>query len=206
MTDNNFLAFQYAAGLLDEEQKRAIDRNEEFEKALSEWHLRLTLLNSQAPLTEKSAQIIWQNVNAQIQQDLKSNKISIVSAAIEYWRYLLSGIGGLGLFISVILFNQSANAQLGWNVETDLSKQQISVSVTTHKHTNKNKVCTLWAAKDKKILLIGRMPEVGQKTFKISKQTSKILKGAQMIISNEYKEKTHFYQPTIIDYKGKWII
>ncbi len=36
MTDNNFLAFQYAAGLLDEEQKRASDRNEEFEKALSE--------------------------------------------------------------------------------------------------------------------------------------------------------------------------
>ncbi|MDC9727238.1 MAG: hypothetical protein PSN35_05335 [Candidatus Thioglobus sp.] len=206
MSDDNFLAFQYAMGLLDEEQKQAIKKTQAFEETLLEWQLHLSRLNIQAPLEEESAQIIWQNVNAQIQQNLKSNKASIISTLLRYWRYILSSIASLGLLLSITLVNQTAHAQLGWDINTDLSKQKIFITTTTHQHLDHTNTCTLWVKKDNKVLLIGLMPETGKKTLDINEKTLTMLKGGEMIISFEDKDAPLPSKPTVIDYQGKWII
>lgn len=205
MIDNNFLAFQYAMGLLDEEQKQTIKKTQDFENMLLEWQLYLSRLNIQAPLEKESAQIIWQNVNTQIQQNLKPSKTGIIDTLPRYWHYVLSGIASLGLLLSVTLVNQTAYAQLDWDINTNLSKQKIFITATTHQHTDETNACTLWVKKDNELLLIGSMPETGVKTFNISKKISTMIQGGEMIISLEAKNAP-VSSPTIIDYQKKWII
>lgn len=48
-------------------KSKLLKKTQAFKKALLEWQLHLSGLNVQAPLREKYAQIIWQNVNAEIQ-------------------------------------------------------------------------------------------------------------------------------------------
>lgn len=107
---------------------------------------------------------------------------------LGYWHYLLSGATGLGLFLSIVLANQTANAQLGWDINTNLSKQQISVVTTTHQHPDETSTCVLWIKKGSKVLLIGSMPETGKKTFNINEKTLAMFKGGEIIISFENKK------------------
>ncbi len=209
MSDYNFLAFQYALGLLNDVEKQAIEPNEEFNQALKKWQLHLTGLNTQAPLEQQSADKIWQAVNRRIKQEVKQQaqvkKTNVIGSWLNSWRYVLSGVGGLGLLISINLFNQTANAQLGWDIDTDLAKQQVSIVTTTHKHTDKASVCTLWIKDGDKVLLIGTMPETGKKTFTINTQILNMMQTGEMIISFENKDNPAPL-PSIIQYQQKWFI
>ena len=209
MTDYNFLALQYALGLLSKQEKQAIERTQEFEQALKQWQLHLTQLNTYAPLSKESAQQVWQKINAQLAQSaapiVKSASANIIATFLGAWRYLLSGFAGLGLLFSIILFNQAAHAQAGWDIDTDLSKQQLFITVTTHRHADKKNACTLWVKKDGKILRIGLMPETGQKTFQITQKTLDMIQGGEVIISLEDKNNPATL-PTNIDYQSKWVI
>lgn len=203
MPDNDFLAFQYALGLLNKEQKQAIDKTEDFEQALLKWQLHLSNLTAKAPLNKESADVIWQNIDKQIQPNLQSKKSGVIDTLLKYWRYVLSSIASLGVIISLTL-NQTAHAQLGWDIDTDLSKQKIFIAATTHEHIDETNVCTLWIKQGDKILLIGLMPETGKKTFDINKNVLAMLKNAEMVISFEDKDTPLPPKPSIVDYQGKW--
>ncbi|WP_157059366.1 hypothetical protein [Bathymodiolus septemdierum thioautotrophic gill symbiont] len=202
MMDDNFLAFQYALGLLSTEEKQAIKKTVAFKRALQQWQLHLSRLNVQAPLEKESAQIIWKNINRQI----KPHKTGVFKAWLTSWRYALSGFASLSLLLSVTLLNQTANASLGWDIDTDLSKQQIFITATTHQHTDKANACTLWVKKGSKTLLIGLMPETGKKSFSINGEILAMLNGGEMIISLENKNNPLPSAPAIIDYQHKWEI
>ncbi|WP_428095553.1 hypothetical protein [Candidatus Thioglobus sp.] len=169
MTNHNLLALQYALGLLNEQEKQAIEQTQEFKQTLKQWQLHLTKLNTHAPLSKESAEKIWQNISAELSQSaqpvVEPEKVGIIAACLSAWRYLLSGFAGLGLLFSIILFNQAAHAQAGWDIDTDLSKQQVLVTVVTHKHIDKKNACTLWVKKGDKVLRIGLMPETGKKNL-----------------------------------------
>lgn len=197
--NNDFLAFEYASGLLNAQQKQAIKHTAEFEKNLKKWQLHLTKLNTQVPLDKTSALRIWQAINRQI----VPKKPSIISAWLTSWRYAFSGLSVLGLLLSALLLSQTSNAQLQWDINTDFAKQQLSIAVTTHEHTNPKKVCTLWVKKDGKIQRIGLMPETGKKTLKITKNLRRMIIGGEMIISTETKQNPSL-SPTIIEYQQKW--
>ncbi|SMN00032.1 hypothetical protein SPONL_1042 [uncultured Candidatus Thioglobus sp.] len=206
MSDTNFLAFQYALGLLDDAEKQAIKRTDAFEKAVSEWQLQLNRLNLRAPLSQKSADKIWQTVNQNIKQKSQLNIIGAwFSAKLASWRYALGSISGASLLFGVLLFNQTANAELGWNIDTDLSKQTLLITATTHQHKNKNKKCVLWVEKDNKIIKIGVMPKMGQKILNINAEMLAMIVNGKMIISSEYSD-TLTLAPSIIDYEQEWKI
>ncbi|SMN11470.1 hypothetical protein SPBRAN_1742 [uncultured Candidatus Thioglobus sp.] len=213
MSDTNFLAFQYALGLLDNTEKQTIERTDAFEKALGEWQLQLNRLNIHAPLSQKSAEQIWQSINQKIKQDSQldhSNLIgakltSWLNARLASWRYTLGSISGIGLLFGVLLFNQTANAKLGWDINTDLSKQTLLITATTHQHENKNRKCVLWVEKDNKIMKVGVMPQMGQKTLNISVEILAMIENGKMIISSEYSN-TLTLTPSIIDYEQEWQI
>lgn len=201
MPDNDFLAFQYASGLLSAEEKQAIKRTPAFEQRLKEWEHNLTQLNTQVPLDKKSVQRIWRKINAQI----KPEKTNIIQSWIKSWRYT-GGAIALGLLLSVGLFNQNVSADLGWNIVTDLPNKQLLVSISTHRHTNKNNICTLWVKKGYDIAIIGQMPEVGDKTFNISPKILSMIEGGEIIISFEDRTNPSNDSPSIIEYHGKWRI
>ncbi|MBE8189537.1 MAG: hypothetical protein HAW58_01395 [Candidatus Thioglobus sp.] len=142
---------------------------------------------------------IWQAINLQI----KPQKTNLIATWLQAWKYALSGFAGLGMLISISLFHQTANAKFGWNVNTNLSKQQITLTATTHQHADFSKVCTLWIKNGEKILLIGSMPETGEKTFKITQKLGKMIKGGELIISIENKQNQGL-SPTIIEYQQEW--
>ncbi|SMN01783.1 hypothetical protein SPONN_37 [uncultured Candidatus Thioglobus sp.] len=206
MSDTNFLAFQYALGLLDDAEKQAIEHTDAFEKAVSEWQLQLNRLNVRAPLSQKSADKIWQTVNQNIKQKSQLNIIGTwLSAKLASWRYALGSISGASLLFGVLLFNQTANAELGWNIDTNLSKQTLLITATTHQHKNKNKKCVLWVEKDNKIIKIGVMPKMGQKILNINAEMLAMIVNGKMIISSEYSD-TLTLAPSIIDYEQEWKI
>ncbi len=205
MQDNDFLAFQYAVGLLDKKQKQSIDRTKDFEKALLKWQIHLSKLTTQALLDKESTAVIWKNISKQTQSNLQSNKFGVVNTLLQYWRYILSSIASLGLIISLAL-SQTAHAQLGWDIDTNLEKQKIFITTTTHQHTDETTVCTLWVKKDSKVLRIGLMPETGKKTLDINQKVLAMLKNSEMIISFEKKGVPTPSAPTIIDYQEKWTI
>ena len=205
MSNTNFLALEYALGLLNDTEKQAIERTAAFEKELTEWQLKLSILNKKAPLKKQSAKKIWQNINSHIRSQIKQqHKNNISNTWLNSWRWTLSGFGALSLLLSIALFNHTANAQLGWDIDTNLSAQQLLITTTTHKHTNKNTVCTLWVKKDGKTLFIGYMPETGKKTLGINAKMQSMITGGEMIISFENKQNPASL-PTVIDYQQKWL-
>ena len=205
MSNTNFLALEYALGLLNDTEKQAIERTAAFEKELTEWQLKLSILNKKAPLQKQSAKKIWQNINSHIHTQIKQqHKSNISNTWLNSWRWTLSGFGALSLLLSITLFNHTANAQLGWDIDTNLSAQQLLITTTTHKHTNKNTVCTLWVKKDGKTLFIGYMPETGKKTLGINAKMQSMITGGEMIISFENKQNPASL-PTVIDYQQKWL-
>lgn len=204
MTDNNFLALQYALGLLNDDEKQAIEPTENFNKALGKWQLHLTKLHTQAPLKKSSAHRVWQQISNQLKQQDSPSK-NIITTWVESWRYAISGFAGLGLLLSVALFNQTANAELGWDIKTDLAKQQVSITTTTHTHADKATVCTLWVKNNDRILLIGPMPETGNKLFNINLEMSSMIATGEMIISFENKNKPAS-TPSKTVYQQKWKI
>ncbi|MBW5291041.1 MAG: hypothetical protein Rsou_0148 [Candidatus Ruthia sp. Asou_11_S2] len=200
MPDNNFLAFQYALGLLNKQERQAIERAPAFEQALKNWQLYLTKLNLKAPLSKQSADQIWHNINHQI----KPKKVNIIHTLLNTWRYTLGAFVTLSLIFSLTFFNQNATPQLGWDIHTNLSKKQLFIISTTHKHTDESNAYTLWVKKDNKILRIGLMPETGQKIINITPEMLAMIQDGEMIISFEDKENP-VALPTIIDYQHKWI-
>ncbi len=202
MSNNDFIAFEYALGLLDREDRQAIEKTNTFEKTQKQWQLHLSKLNTQAPLDKKSAQKIWEKINTQI----KLEKTNIIQSWVQSWRYLLVGFTGFALILGFVLFNQkNVNTELGWDISTDLSKQQLLITRTTHQHLDQNKVCVLWVKKEGRIVRIGLMPQFGKKIFNISVEAHSMIKGGEMIISSEGRENQAL-TPTVIDYQRKWNI
>jgi anti-sigma-K factor RskA len=202
MPNNDFLAFQYVLGLMDDTQKQALDKTPAFEKAVDKWQLQLHKLNTQAPLTKKSAKQVWQNINAKINAEAP---ISLTAKITKYWRQLIGSFAGLGLILSLMVFNQVAHAQLGWEIDTNLSTQKISIVATTHQHTDNLSACTLWVKKGDKILLIGVMPETGKKSLNITANMLAMIQGGEMIISLQDKKNSALI-PSRVYYKHKWVI
>lgn len=205
MTDINFLAFQSALGLLNDTEKKTIKPTDEFHQALKKWQLHLNRLNVRAPLEQQSSDKIWQAVKQQIKTDKTSLIGAWFASCVHSWHYTLSGFAGLSLLISVSLFNQSANAQLGWDINTDTLKQQVTLTTTTHKHTDKTKVCTLWVKNSDKILLVGAMPETGEKTLNVNAEILAMIQTGELIISLEDKGKPASLPDTIQHWR-EWAI
>lgn len=199
MSDDDFLAFEYASGLLSTREKQTIEKTVAFEKSLKKWQLHLAQLNIHAPLDKASALKIWQAIN----HEISCEKPSIISTFCSFWRYILSGFSTLAILLSVLLLSQTSNAQLQWNINTDFSKQQLSITATTHRHINADKVCTLWVKKGSKIHRIGLMPETGVKILQITQVLGRMIKGGEMIISLEPKQNPAL-KPTKIEYQQQW--
>lgn len=199
MQNDDFRAFEVASGLLTEAEKQTIKKTAEFEKSLKKWQLHLHQLNVRAPLNKKSADKIWQAINQQI----KAEKPSLISTWLRSWRYGLSSFAGLSVVISAILFNQTANAKLDWDIHTDFEQQKLIIITTTHEHIYPAKDCTLWVKKNDKIYRIGLMPETGRKHLKINQMLSEMIKGGELIISLESK-KSLASEPTKIQYQQQW--
>ncbi|WXT99782.1 MAG: hypothetical protein Ctma_0486 [Catillopecten margaritatus gill symbiont] len=161
---------------------------------------QLTLLNIIVPLSKKVKKQVWRNISSELDLGFTGQ----VSQLRKYWGYILSGVTSLGLLLSVTLINQTVHAQLDWDINTDLSKQQISVVATTHQHVNEKNACTLWIKKGDKMLLVGAMPETGKKTFNLNSEVLSMLKKGTIIISFENKDNPLPSTPTLISYQGEW--
>ncbi|MBE8232198.1 MAG: hypothetical protein HAW67_00585 [Endozoicomonadaceae bacterium] len=205
MTDINFLAFQSALGLLSDAEKKAIEPTGEFNQALKKWQLHLNRLNARAPLEQQSADKIWQEINQQIKPEKTNPVAAWLASCAQSWRYALSGFAGLSVLISVSLFNQTANAGLGWDIDTNASKQQVVVTTTTHQHTSKTKKCTLWVKNGDKILLIGAMPETGEKILNVNAEILTMIQTGEMIISLESKDGPAS-SPDVVQHWREWSI
>lgn len=199
--ENDFLAFEYAAGLLNKEQKSTISRSPEFQQALKKWQLKLVQLNFKSPLKKSSSKAIWRKIKADIKAENNTENVPIIDSIIQTWQYLTTGIIAFGILAGVIFWNTSQ--QLEWSIS--LENQQLFTEVTTHEHTDNKKVCTLWVKSNNQILLIGKLPETGKKTIIISKKIRQMIENGDMIVSIEDKAKTPL-TPSIIEYQQKWII
>ncbi len=210
MSSSKNLAYEYALGLLTQEQKAAIDLTPAFLKEVEDAHLKLSALQLQAPLDKDSSQKIWNNISQQINSEKESWQ-QVLASRFRMWLYVLPAI--FLAFGSLMLFEQTSqisdpysmaiiNAKAGWEVNADIDNHKLSIASVNPMLVGKNEVCALWVQKDGVTHFISILPNAGDKVVSMSPKIAQMLKGGEAIISIESSDKP-MYSPTRIEYRNQ---
>ncbi len=209
MLNQNDLAYEYALGLLSEEEKNAIKLTPEFLQEVENAHLQLSALQLQAPLGKSDSQQIWNKINQQITPKKQSWQ-DVLASRFRMWLYVLPAI--FMAFGSLMLFQQTSqvsdpysmaiiNAKVGWEVNADIDNRKLSIASVSPMLVGKNEVCALWVQKDGVTHFISTLPNGGDKTVSMSPKIAQLLQGGEAIISIESADKP-MKKPTRIEYRG----
>ena len=209
MLNQNDLAYEYALGLLSEEEKNAIKLTPEFLQEVENAHLQLSALQLQAPLDKSDSQQIWNKINQQITPKKQSWQ-DVLASRFRMWLYVLPAI--FMAFGSLMLFQQTSqvsdpysmaiiNAKVGWEVNADIDNRKLSIASVSPMLVGKNEVCALWVQKDGVTHFISTLPNGGDKTVSMSPKIAQLLQGGEAIISIESADKP-MKKPTRIEYRS----
>ena len=209
MLNQNDLAYEYALGLLSEEEKDAIKLTPEFLQEVENAHLQLSALQLQAPLDKSDSQQIWNKINQQITPKKQSWQ-DVLASRFRMWLYVLPAI--FMAFGSLMLFQQTSqvsdpysmaiiNAKVGWEVNADIDNRKLSIASVSPMLVGKNEVCALWVQKDGVTHFISTLPNGGDKTVSMSPKIAQLLQGGEAIISIESADKP-MKKPTRIEYRS----
>ena len=210
MPNSENLAYEYALGLLTQEEISAIDLTPAFLKEVDDAHLKLSALQLQAPLEKNSSQKIWNNIT----KEIKSGQVSWqeqLTSRFRMWLYVLPAI--FLAFGSLILFEQTSqvsdpysmaiiNAKVGWEVNADVKNYKLSIASVSPMLVGENEVCALWVKKDGITHFISILPDTGDKVVSMSPKIAQMLKGGEAIISIESTDKP-MAQPTRIEHRSQ---
>ncbi len=210
MSNQENLAYEYALGLLTQEEKDQIELTPEFLTKVEDAHLKLSALQLQAPLDRQASKQIWSNISQQIKSQEPSWQETLASR-FRMWIYVLPAI--FLAFGSLMLFQQTSqvsdpysmaiiNAKVGWEVNADLDNHKLSIASVSPMLVGKNEVCALWVQKDGVTHFISTLPNDGDKTINIIPKIANILKDGEAIISIESTNKP-MEQPTHIEYRSQ---
>ncbi len=210
MLNQNDLAYEYALGLLSEEEKDAIKLTPEFLQEVENAHLQLSALQLQAPLDKSDSQQIWNKINQQITPKKQSWQ-DVLASRFRMWLYVLPAI--FMAFGSLMLFQQTSqvsdpysmaiiNAKVGWEVNADIDNRKLSIASVSPMLVGKNEVCALWVQKDGVTHFISTLPNGGDKMVNMSTKIAQMLQGGEVIISIESTDNP-MDQPTQIEYRNQ---
>ena len=210
MLNQNDLAYEYALGLLSEEEKDAIKLTPEFLQEVENAHLQLSALQLQAPLGKSDSQQIWNKINQQITPKKQSWQ-DVLASRFRMWLYVLPAI--FMAFGSLMLFQQTSqvsdpysmaiiNAKVGWEVNADIDNRKLSIASVSPMLVGKNEVCALWVQKDGVTHFISTLPNGGDKMVNMSTKIAQMLQGGEVIISIESTDNP-MDQPTQIEYRNQ---
>lgn len=231
-THKEQLAYEYCLGLINKEKVSDLLQDSEFIAHCHTWRVNFTQLNAQLDFETSSVQI-WRAIEHRITptQTATPNKTltnilaNILTQPKQWLSSLLTTFAnkpsyGITAFVSLsgillvtgIVFTQIPQinaAQLDWNIKTNLAKNSLAIDVKRHHHIDKNTVCVLWVTHNNTFVMVGKLPETGQKNLPITPKILAMMQSGNIVVSVEkiasLNQADLPTSPSHIEFNDKWL-